>query len=843
MSPVYVGAFYRPQSAGADCVRELGVSLSKIPLGASIWLLGDFNLPDVDWDTVAFRPGGRYPAISKSMIDIINDHNLHQIVRKPTREECILDLCLTNTPDAADSIHVESGISDHDMVIVGVALKPEISKPPKRRVFLYSRGNFAGIEADMRSFYEENFTSAAAAHSSVEALYDSFRKALETSINKHIPSKIISSRFSYPWINNSLKRAINKKKRLYRRARRHGSASNWKKFREFRRRVDKNIQSAHNAYLKNVIGASLEGDNTKPFWHYIKSKRREVTGVSPLKIDDDIITSAKGKAETLNEQFCSVFTREKQDQIPDLGFSNVPDIDDLTITVEGVEKLLSGLKPNKASGPDGVTPRVLKQCSAGIAPILREIFQRSVSTGDLPSDWLNANVSPIYKKNDRSIPGNYRPVSLTSVVCKVLEHILHRHIMKHFEKHNILADQQHGFRKGRSCETQLAALVDDLHQIVDDRGQADLVIMDFSKAFDTVPHQRLLAKLHHLGIRNCMLSWIRTFLTKRHQCVVVDGESSQSSPVISGVPQGTVLGPLLFLVYVNDLPNQVSSHMRLFADDCIIYRRIRSLEDTRALQEDVDSLCHWEDKWQMGFNYSKCYAMRVTHKARPICGHYRMGDNLLEEVDHYPYLGVELASDLSWNKHIARVSSKANRILGLLKRNLRGCDSSTKEVAYKALVRPLLEYCHTVWDPHQIGNIEAIEKVQRRSARFVLNDYRKASSVSEMLRTLNWEPLEVRRAKARLCVIYKETYGLIPTNIACVQTGAPTQLTRLSSRHLVYNRVRANKNGYKRSLYPWTIPEWNSLPDNVRLAPSLDVFKHRLETININKIIKEAHIF
>ena len=259
------------------------------------------------------------------------------------------------------------------------------------------------------------------------------------------------------------------------------------KFRRLRRLIDRKIRKAHSSYIRDVIGASLKTDNTRPFWNFIKSKRREVSGVSPLNVGtcNNIIAGAKDKAEAPNQQFCSVFTKEKQEGFPDLGPSKVPDISALTITTEGIEKLLLGLKIHKASGPDGITAKVLKSCSASIA---QEIFKRSVSTGDLPNDWLKANITPIYKKGDRSIPANYRPVSLTSIVCKILEHILHGHIMKHFEKHNILADQQHGFRKGRSCETQLSALVHDLHHILDKRSQADLVIMDFSKAFDTISH-------------------------------------------------------------------------------------------------------------------------------------------------------------------------------------------------------------------------------------------------------------------------------------------------------------------------------------------------------------------
>ena len=314
--------------------------------------------------------------------------------------------------------------------------------------------------------------------------------------------------------------------------------------------------------------------------------------------------------------------------------------------------------------------------------------------------------------------------------------------MKHFEKFDILADQQHGFRKGRSCETQLSALVDDLQKILDRRSRADLIIMDFSKAFDTVPHQRLLAKLHHVGIRNNILTWIDSFLTKRHQKVVVDGESSEKSPVASGVPQGTVLGPLLFLIYINDLPANLSSSVRLFADDCILYREIKNSDDSAILQADIDTLCKWESKWQMGFNKAKCFTMKVTHKIKQTPFNYSMGDHTLEQVDHHPYLGVELTSDMTWNKQINQISTKANRTLGLLRRNLSCCDKSTKSTAYSALVRPLLEYCHTIWDPYQQNSKDTIEKVQRRAARFIFNDYSRHSSITSMLEQLEWDSLE-----------------------------------------------------------------------------------------------------
>ena len=574
----------------------------------------------------------------------------------------------------------------------------------------------------------------------------------------------------------------------------------------------------------------LETDNTKPFWNYVKALRRDVFGVSPLNSMGKVVAGAKDKAEMLNKQFCSVFTDEDLHSTPSLGSSTTPDMPSIQISSKGVDKLLSNLKVNKAAGPDNIPARILKECASSAAPILCKIYQKSISTGTLPTDWLNANVTPIFKKGSRSIPSNYRPVSLTCIACKQLEHILYSNIMSHLEKFSLLNDRQHGFRHGRSCETQLAGLVNDLAKILDDRGRADMCIMDFSKAFDTVPHKRLLIKLDHLGIRGEIKSWIEGFITHRQQSVVIDGQTSSSSPVLSGVPQGTVLGPLLFLVYINDISECITSEIRLFADDLIVYKKINSSEDCLILQEDIRSLCRWEEKWQMKFNTSKCFIMHVTHQKRFTPHQYYMGDRILETVDNHPYLGVVISNNLSWAKHINQSVNKANSILGLLKRNFWNCSPHTKEVAYKTLVRPRLEYCGAVWDPYQQIHQANLEKVQRRAARFVKNDYKHTSSVTDMLLELNWDLLQDRREKARLVAVYKETHKLVPSNISQhLVSKSRTRPNTRSSHELNYEVIRPNKDCYKFSLYPRTITTWNALPSGIKTAKSVDSFKLLLE--------------
>ena len=234
-------------------------------------------------------------------------------------------------------------------------------------------------------------------------------------------------------------------------------------------------------------------------------------------------------------------------------------IPDITIGEDGVRKLISNIQTAKAPGPDAIPNMVLKECSAQLAPGISLIFQRSLDTAILPSDWLHANIAPVFKKGDRHLPENYRPVSLTSVLSKILKHIVCKHMLNHFDRHKILTDLNHGFRAGYSCETQLATTIEDLSTNLDRGLQTDIIILDFSKAFDTVPHSELLHKLDAYGIRGKLHTWIQTFLCNRLMTVVVEGEHSRALPVESGVPQGTVLGPLLFLCHVNDMPDAVKS--------------------------------------------------------------------------------------------------------------------------------------------------------------------------------------------------------------------------------------------------------------------------------------------
>ena len=508
-------------------------------------------------------------------------------------------------------------------------------------------------------------------------------------------------------------------------------------------------------------------------------------------------------------------------------------MEDFSISVAGILKLLKNLKPGKAAGPDRLKPILLKELCEEIAPIIQVIFERSIQTGKLPAEWCRAQVSPIFKKGDKTSAANYRPISLTCILCKVLEHIMASHLVKHFDKHDLLYDLQHGFREKRSCDTQLTMLFEDLARNTSVGKQTDLILLDFSKAFDKVNHSKLIWKLHQYGIRGNALSWIQAFLGNRSQTVVIEGEESGSVPVSSGVPQGSVLGPILFLVFINDLPEKLSSQVRLFADDTAVYLTIGGLDDGTVLQNDLDKLSLWESQWDMEFNPSKCQVVRVTTARKAINTVYTLHGQILEVVTSAKYLGVDISSGLSWNSHIDRITGNANRTLGYIRRNIKSKNQKVRETAYNTLVRPQLEYAAPIWDPYTKEKTLQLEKIQRRAARWTTSNYDYRSSVTSMLDQLNWRTLEQRRADARLCLFYKMIHGIVAVPLPdYVQ---PTHRVSRYCHSMTFRQIHTNRNYYKYSFFPLAIVQWNALPESVVSLQDLEAFKVAVSKLQHSK--------
>jgi len=491
---------------------------------------------------------------------------------------------------------------------------------------------------------------------------------------------------------------------------------------------------------------------------------------------------------------------------------------DIELSTNGIEKLLKNLNPHKAAGPNQIRPIVLKMLSKELAPILLELFKKSLQHGSLLELWKMANVAPVYKKGSRSDPANYRPISLTCILCKTLEHIVSSSITKHFTKSNLFYELQHGFREKRSCQSQLLMLIDDILQAVNLRSQVDLILLDFSKAFDMVNHEKLLYKLHYYGIRGHTLKWIKSFLDNRSQSVVVNGYTSSTIPVSSGVPQGSVLGPLLFLIYINDLPEYVrSSKVRLFADDTAIYLSLTVASHSSLLQQDLQQLEQWETKWDMQINPSKCQVIQITKRKTVIPTQYLLHNTILESVPSAKYLGVTISHDLSFNTHIDNITQKANQTLGFLRRNPKVHSPELKSTAYKTLVRPQLEYSSSVWSPHAAARIEQLESVQRRAARWAKHDFSRLSSVTDMLTSLNWRRLDLRRIDQRLVMFH----NILHNQVAIPIPDYLKPITRPSrtSHTKAFQNIQTTTDYHKFSFFPRTIIHWNALPPDIVNLP------------------------
>ena len=684
----------------------------------------------------------------------------------------------------------------------------------------------------------------------IDDVWNTFKNTLLKEIDNHIPSKMCGGRPRTPWITKNIKRMLKKKHRLFQQARK---TQMWDNYRQHQRECKRAIRRAEYSYVNNIIEEGMQSNNTKPFWQYVKSRRQDNIGVAPLRDKSNLVSDTKSKAAILLKQFQSVFTPEDNSPLPTMNNEQYPPIDNITISSAGVEKLLKSINPAKACGPDGIPNLVLKNCAEHIAPPLAEIFQLSISSGNLPKDWKKANVSCVFKKGDKHLASNYRPVSLTSVCCKLLEHIVCHHLMHHFETHKILTNLNHGFRAGFSCETQLLTTLNDLLLSYDQGKQVDVAILDFSKAFDTVPHRKLLYKLNKYGVHGSVHSWLRNFLTNRTMRVVLDGQASEDVLVESGVPQGTVLGPILFLCHINDLPLCVKSQVRLFADDCLLYRTIDTFEDHLILQNDLSKLETWASQWGMRFNAKKCYILRIRDKMKYLF--YKLDNCILQQVADNPYLGLQISNDLKWHTHICNISKKAATTLGFLQRNLRKCSQDCRKTAYISLIRSTLEYGATVWDSHYKTDIARLERLQHRAARFITQDYKSKDPgcVTSMLHRLELPSLEERRRQLRLIFMFKVVEGLVPampsdqfftpkTNNRrqirakrfenCVSNNIVTKSVYNNSRPFVIPNSSTDQ--YRYSFFVRTTGEWNHLDDNIVTSKTIENFKCKIRSVPPN---------
>ena len=421
-------------------------------------------------------------------------------------------------------------------------------------------------------------------------------------------------------------------------------------------------------------------DNPKAFWSYINSKSKTSTRIPDIAKNGSSATTDQDKANVLNTFFTSVFTDEVLDEIPVLPLQNFRStLDTISFTPTTIEHFLAKLEPDKAAGPDEIPPRLLKEAAPNLATPLSDLFTASMHTGKIPQDWRDGIITPIHKKGPRTIPGNYRPISLTAVISKDMESIIRKHLLQHLLENKLINQNQHGFIPGRSCLTNLLRALDMWTSAIEEGHPLDIAYMDFQKAFDSVPHQRLISKLNSYGISGNLLTWIEAFLSHRRQRVAVNNATSDWAPVTSGIPQGTVLGPILFVIFVNDLPNNVTSETLMFADDTKLLKIIKCDRDSLNFQSDLDRLHRWSLTWQLKFNPNKC---KIMHTGRQREEHlYTMINDendtrtILEETTCEKDLGLHVDNQLLFDDYIHQACKKASNVLRAIRRTFKHLDT------------------------------------------------------------------------------------------------------------------------------------------------------------------------
>jgi hypothetical protein len=581
----------------------------------------------------------------------------------------------------------------------------------KNEKFLYHKGNYDRMAEDLRLDWDELLETC---RGDPDQQYNLFISKLNEAQSQHIPKMDTNKarkRRKFP-LDLNARRLIAKKNIAWRRYMETRSDDRRRGYTRLRNKVTKMTRQAKRRHEEHI--ASQVKDNPKSFWRYANSRLKTRVGVSDLCDPSKprqggkptMATTDPEKAEVLAEFFSSVFVQEPEGEVPQ------PDGVDITIpfhteliTDEMVEKKLSQLDPSKAQGPDAVHPRVLKELRGTLARPIRIIYESTLRTGRLPTLWKRANISAIFKKGSRREAGNYRPVSLTSVVCKIQEKFVRDWLMTHLRENHILSPQQYGFVSGRSTTIQLLQVMEKWTAILDEGGEIDVLYFDFKKAFDTVAHKRLLSKLQAYGVSETIVRWIQNFLTGRQQRVVVNGKTSGWRPITSGIPQGSVLGPVLFVIYINDLPEAVRSMMFLFADDAKLYRHIQSQHDRVLMQRDVHGMEDWSDEWLLRFHPKKCEAMRVGARDRDqgatpyTLKDAQTGTDInLQTSTEVRDVGVIIDNQLTFDAHISTCVKKANRLVGLIRRTYTYLGEGSFRLLFKSLVRPHFEYAVSVWN-------------------------------------------------------------------------------------------------------------------------------------------------
>ena len=813
-------------------------------------LLGDFNCPFINWETWSTNS-----KTNNEFLECLRKNYLYQHVYTPTRARGgdiphILDLVITKDHFIENIIHESPlGKSDHAVLLI----ESQIKKAEKAQIDRYalSKGDYNAL----RSALQIDWATTLLSHNTnIDKMWKVFKDVLQTAIDEHIP--LVNNSFQtfkkeswkFP-LDKTVRSKISKKHMLWKQYIQTRDYRVFKRYKVVRNAIRKDTRKILKNHQQEV--ASCVRTNPKKFWNYVNSKRKTKSHIGDLrKVDGNntLVSSDTEKATVLGEFFSSVFTLESPQQYDNSGQMvhqdsiNVQDVINIEFTELSILEKLDKLNTSKSPGPDKIHPRILYELRYELLSPLKIIFEASYKLGKVPDDWKTANVVPVYKKGNKMEPSNYRPISLTSIICKIMESIIRDYIMDYFLDHRFFSDKQFGFIKGRSTVIQLLTILDDWTQQLDLGNQVDVIYTDFEKAFDKVPHQALIWKLRTYGINEQLINWIKDFLCHRTQRVTINGSFSDWFRVLSGIPQGSILGPLLFIIFINDLPKFCNTDedlgtIYLYADDAKIYNVIKSTEDQQRLQHVINKLKEWCDIWLLKLNVSKCNSVSYYVKDHMHTDYY-IYDGLLhqniEKVNSIKDLGIVFDSKLTFCDHIHEKINKAYSILGIIKRNFIYMDKKTFIMLYKSLVRPHIEYGNSVWHPYKRMDIDEIEKVQKRATKLVIS--LKKLSYHDRLVQLDLPTAAYRRLRGDMIEVYKILTNKYSTDALPDLRLHAGSVTRGNSYKLLNQRFHYDIRKY--SFAPRVVNVWNSLPDAVVNADSLAVFKSTLDKHWYNQAIK-----
>lgn len=817
-SKFLVACVYRPKRAtSVEQNQELLHVLEKaMSLAEPVYIFGDFNYPEINWNTLTVSPCDR---CSLDFLDGYRSHRGEQMIRFPTRvrkdEISLLDLLLVNDKKLVFDIqeHAPLGRSDH----VVITAKTQLHLPVRPTHTVYKREFWTADYESVNSFLsQQDFRQQEGTHGGCENLM----RALTAAIDIFVPYKPRKVNTRKPWLSTGIFREIQRKRKLWHKYRSSKTEESYSAYRIQSNKTKSCIEQARKKYEHNLLNSS-----EKQFYAYV-SRNLNSRLVSFNLVDKSTNTQIKTEeemAECFAEQFQSVYSRGGgavgMPLLPDDSYSR-SEIDRIAFTPEKVDIAIRSLKLDSSPGPDGIPAVFLSRCAGSLCGPLSMVFNDILETGHFPDAWKNAVVIPIYKKGDKRLAENYRPISLTSTLCKCMEKIVVKELTAFFLDAQIIPPEQHGFLPRRSTFTNLLTRLQQWTLADDDHQPVDVVYLDFEKAFDKILITSLIYKLEHYGVRGKLLQLISGFLEDRKFQVRVGSEMSKEYSVYSGVPQGSVLGPLLFIVYLSDLYTGLKTNVSSFADDTNIF--CNPLLESACLQHDLNAIKTWTGVWGMPLNDSKCTVLHIGYN-NPKQAYY-FNQTKIAEVQSQRDLGVIVSDNLKWDQHITHIVKRANTLIYLIRKSFKDHSSETILKLYKSFVRPKIEYAHCIWSPYYSKDIEQLERVQRRVTKIPVE--LRCLPYESRLCALRLTTLRERRMRGDLIETYKIVSGHYGCNIEIFQFN---QAVNLRGHNKKLSKERCNKLLRRNFLTNRVVYSWNRLEAETISSETTNQFKNRLD--------------